>query len=110
MSHEVNGVNFIVHFHKMWFCVNVPILILGRIVLSVVIATCKKNSDISVTRNAKKEIKSADEADSGAKEDGEKAKAGEKKKEADDAAKKEEPKKEEEKKDEKKEEKKDSLI
>lgn len=54
----------------------------------------KKNTDISVTRNAKKDsIKTADEADSGAKEDGEKAKE-----------KKEEPKKEEPKKEEKKEE------
>ena len=48
----------------------------------------KKNADISVNRNSKKEIKSADEADSGAKEDGDKAKADDKKKEADDEAKK----------------------
>ncbi len=58
----------------------------------------KKNTDISLKRNAKKEpsIKTADEADTGAKEDGEKAK---------EEPKKEEPKKEEAKKEEKKDEK-----
>jgi len=63
----------------------------------------KKNTDISVARNsAKPSIKTADEADSGAKEDGEKAKKEE--------TAKEEPKKEEKKEEPKKEEKKDSLI
>ena len=63
----------------------------------------KKNTEISVARNsAKPSIKTADEADSGAKEDGEKAKAAEaakeEKKEEKKDEKKEEPKKDEDKK------------
>jgi hypothetical protein len=72
----------------------------------------KKNTETTLNRNAKPSIKTADEADSGAKEDGDKAKADDKKKAADDAAKKDDDKKKEEpKKEEKKEEKKgDSLA